>query len=45
MVSKRPDAVCLHCGNVLDICDINYVEYINMTEKNVMNSGKIIKKG
>ena len=33
MVSRRPDAVCLHCGTVLDICDINYGEYINMTEK------------
>ena len=33
MVSKRPDAVCLHCGTVLDICDIDYTDYINMTEK------------
>jgi len=33
MVSKRPDAVCLHCGTALDICDIDYIDYINMTEK------------
>lgn len=33
MVSKKTDAVCLHCGNVLDICDIDYMDYINMTEK------------
>ena len=33
MVSKRPDAVCLHCGTALDICDIDYTDYINMTEK------------
>lgn len=33
MVSKRPDAICLHCGNELDICDIAYIDYINMNQK------------
>lgn len=32
MVSKKPDAVCLHCGNILDKIDIDYVDYINMTQ-------------
>lgn len=32
MVSKRPDAICLHCGITLKVCDISYIEYINMNE-------------
>lgn len=33
MVSRKPDAICFHCGTVLDQCDIDYSEYINMTEE------------
>ncbi len=32
MVSRKPDAVCLHCGMVLEQCDLEYGAYINMTE-------------
>lgn len=32
MVSRKPDAVCLHCGTVLDRCELEYGVYINMTE-------------
>jgi transcription initiation factor TFIIIB Brf1 subunit/transcription initiation factor TFIIB len=32
MVSRKPDAICLHCGEVLDQCEIEYGAYINMTE-------------
>jgi hypothetical protein len=34
MVSRKPDAICLHCGTVLDKCEINYGEFMNMTEEN-----------
>jgi hypothetical protein len=32
MVSRRPDAICFHCGAVLERCDVNYETYMNMTE-------------
>ena len=32
MVSRKPDAVCLHCGTVLDQCELDYGAYMNMTE-------------
>jgi hypothetical protein len=32
MVSRKPDAVCLHCGTVLDQCELEYGVYMNMTE-------------
>jgi hypothetical protein len=33
MVSRKPDAICFHCGTTLEKCDINYVTYMNMTEE------------
>lgn len=34
MVSRKPDAVCYHCGSALKKCeDLEYVEYMNMTEE------------
>lgn len=33
MVSRKPDAICFHCGNALIQCDMNYSDYINMTEQ------------
>jgi hypothetical protein len=33
MVSRKPDAVCFHCGTVLDKCDLDYITYMNMTEE------------
>jgi hypothetical protein len=32
MVSRRPDAICFHCGSILERCDVNYETYMNMTE-------------
>ena len=31
MVSKRPNAVCLHCNEPLLACDLDYSEYILLT--------------
>ena len=31
MVSKRPNAVCLHCNEPLLECDLDYNEYILLT--------------
>lgn len=32
MVSRKPDAICFHCGTVLEQCEIDYTDYMNMTE-------------
>jgi len=32
MVSRKPDAICLHCGTRLDQCELQYGAYMNMTE-------------
>lgn len=32
MVSRKPDAICFHCGTVLEQCDLEYGNYMNMTE-------------
>lgn len=32
MVSRKPDAICLHCGTRLDQCEVEYGAFINMTE-------------
>jgi hypothetical protein len=32
MVSRKPDAICFHCGEVLERCDVNYETYMNMSE-------------
>lgn len=32
MVSRKPDAVCFHCGTMLEKCDLEYITYMNMTE-------------
>lgn len=33
MVSRKPDALCLHCGTHLDHCELEYVEFMDMSEK------------
>lgn len=32
MVSRKPDAICLHCGTVLEQCHMDYRTYMNMTD-------------
>lgn len=32
MVSRKPDAICFHCGSVLELSDLEYGAYMNMTE-------------
>lgn len=33
MVSRKPDAVCLHCGMRLHKSDLEYADFMNMTEE------------
>ena len=33
MVSRKPDAICFHCGTTLERIDVNYETYMNMTEE------------
>jgi hypothetical protein len=33
MVSRKPGALCLHCGTQLEKSDIDYTEYVKMTEQ------------
>lgn len=33
MVSRNPDAVCLHCGTVLNKSNLEYSLFMNMTEE------------
>jgi hypothetical protein len=33
MVSRKPDAICFHCGSNLDKCDMEYPTYMNMSEE------------
>lgn len=33
MVSRRPDAICFHCGAKLEKTDIDYSKYIYMDEQ------------
>lgn len=32
MVSRKPDAICFHCGMKLEQCALDYGTYINMNE-------------
>ena len=32
MVSRKPDAICFHCGSTLEKCELEYATYMNMTE-------------
>ncbi len=32
MVSRKPDAICFHCGSHLDRCELEYVEFMDMAE-------------
>lgn len=32
IVSRKPDAICFHCGMTLQQCELEYVTYMNMTE-------------
>lgn len=31
MVSRKPDAVCFHCGTTLNKCNLEYGDFMNMT--------------
>jgi hypothetical protein len=44
MVSRKPDAICLHCGNTLDQCELEYGDFMNMNENNRINYKKNYKK-
>ena len=33
MVSRKPDAICFHCGSILERCDLEYIDYMNMTKE------------
>ena len=33
IVSRKPDAICFHCGATVYKSDIDYVEYIDMSEQ------------
>ena len=33
IVSRKPDAICFHCGAKLYKSNIDYVEYIDMSEQ------------
>ena len=33
IVSRKPDAICFHCGARLYKSDIDYIEYIDMSEQ------------
>jgi hypothetical protein len=32
MVSRKPDAICFHCGSPLVRSDVEYSQYMDMTE-------------
>jgi len=32
MVSRKPDAICFHCGTTVEKSDLEYITYMNMTE-------------
>lgn len=32
MVSRKPDAICFHCGTALELINVDYETYVNMTE-------------
>jgi hypothetical protein len=32
MVSRKPDAICFHCGTPLVRSDVEYSQYMDMTE-------------
>lgn len=33
MVSRKPDAICFHCGTSLVKSDLEYAQYMQMTEQ------------
>jgi hypothetical protein len=33
MVSRKPDAICFHCGTGLEKSELDYITYMNMTEE------------
>jgi hypothetical protein len=33
IVSRKPDAICFHCGMTLERCDLEYAVYMNMSEE------------
>lgn len=33
IVSRKPDAICFHCGAILHRSGLNYIEYTNMSEE------------
>ena len=37
MVSRKPDAICFHCGTTLELINVDYETYVNMTEEERFN--------
>lgn len=33
IVSRKPDAICFHCGTVLQKSELDYAEFVDMTEE------------
>lgn len=36
IVSRKPDATCFHCGAILHKSDLDYVDFIDMSEQERM---------
>lgn len=43
IVSRKPDAICFHCGMPLQRCDLDYSDYINMSEEERSKFRNILK--
>jgi len=43
MVSRKPDAICLHCGTILDQSNLDYRTYMNMTDSERIDYKDIYK--
>lgn len=36
IISRKPDATCFHCGAILHKSDLDYVDFIDMSEQERM---------
>lgn len=44
MVSRRPDAVCLHCGTILEQSNLDYRTYMGMNDMERCGYKDLFKK-
>ncbi|MBB2182835.1 hypothetical protein H0486_08100 [Lachnospiraceae bacterium MD1] len=44
IVSRKPDATCFHCGSSLNKCNLEYIEYMNMSEEERISFKEDYKK-